>query len=127
MPELAQRLAEFAAHVGALAGDEHDARDFCERLFRAFGWPDLHTAGAEFDAPTRLAWGRTLLLELHPRGTALAGQSRRLFEHWQYHTSHPRYVALCDFTELLCMTSPRRSGSRSTASSSPTCRAITPP
>ncbi|MCY1012710.1 hypothetical protein OV079_45695 [Nannocystis pusilla] len=101
MPELAQRLAEFAAHVGALAGDEHDARGFCERLFRAFGWPDLHTAGAEFDAPTRLAWGPTLLLELHPRGTALAAEARRLFEHWQYHTSHPRYVALCDFAELL--------------------------
>ncbi|WP_434423025.1 DNA methyltransferase [Nannocystis pusilla] len=100
MPELAQRLAEFAAYVGALAGDEHDARDFCQRLFRAFGWPDLHAAGAEFDAPTRLAWGRTLLLELHPRGTALAAEARRLFEHWQYHTSHPRYVALCDFTEL---------------------------
>ncbi|MCY0992903.1 N-6 DNA methylase [Nannocystis sp. ILAH1] len=101
MPELAQRLAEFAAHVGGLAGDEHDARDVCERLFRAFGWPDLHAAGAEFDAPSRLAWNRTLLLELHPRGTTLAGQSRRLFEHWQYHTSHPRYVALCDFSELL--------------------------
>ena len=100
MPELAQRLAEFAAHVGALAGDEPDAREFCERLFRAFGWPDLHAAGAEFDAPTRLVWGPTLLLELHPRGTALAAEARRLFEHWQYHTSHPRYVALCDFAEL---------------------------
>ncbi|MFZ6185062.1 DNA methyltransferase [Nannocystis pusilla] len=101
MPELAQRLAEFAAHVGALAGDEPDARDLCERLFRAFGWPDLHVAGAEFVAPARLAWGPTLLLELHPRGTALAAEARRLFEHWQYHTSHPRYVALCDFAELL--------------------------
>ncbi|PCC72331.1 Type II restriction/modification system, DNA methylase subunit YeeA [Nannocystis exedens] len=99
MPELAQRLAEFAAHVDTLAGDEH--RAFCDRLFHAFGWPDLRTAGAAFEAPNRLLWGQTLLLELHPRGTGLAGQARRLFEHWQYHTPHPRYVALCDFAELV--------------------------
>ncbi|WAS92516.1 DNA methyltransferase [Nannocystis punicea] len=106
-PPIEQRLADFAAHAGELAGDRAgDAEAFCERLFRAFGWDDLRHAGASFAprntaAPARLGWRSSFLLELWPRGTRLDRRRHQAFEHWQYHTHHPQFVALCNFDELV--------------------------
>jgi len=104
MPELASiehTLAEFAARAPSLA----DAHRFCEQLFQAFGWRDLAHAGAvvEHDAgdEVHLVWGATLLLAMKPRGARLDDERQRAFEHWQYCTSHPRFVVLCNFAEFV--------------------------
>jgi hypothetical protein len=105
MPELASlehTLAEFAARAPSLT----DARRFCEQLFQAFGWRDLAHAGAVVEHATagdafHLLWGSTLLLAMKPRGARLEDERQRAFEHWQYCTSHPRFVVLCNFAEFV--------------------------
>ncbi|MBZ5714704.1 DNA methyltransferase [Nannocystis pusilla] len=107
MPGLAHRLAGFAAHAAALSGaGEADARAFCERLLRAFGWRSLRHAGAVFAASTThgefdLIVSSTLWLALKPRGTDLAEHRQRAFEHWHDRTAHPRYVVLCNYSDLV--------------------------
>lgn len=116
MQDEAQRIKDFVEFVATLDGDEKsEAQLFCERLFKAFGWPGLKEAGATLehrvamrtpDGKTRtkfadLLWPSKLLIEMKRRGEKLDRHYQQAFEYWQHIVPHrPQYVILCNFDEF---------------------------